>query len=175
MRAKGFPEIRFPAWFMEKIAQEDRDRADREEQAPSQAPSSGQSNSSHNFGPNDLSKRTWRNPPAEEQAARTVCALQARKQAFLSTQEQQAQKRMLHIIRSAANPLPPTAAVESSTTPQHHELLPDVNHQENSGYSIVPIMSVQEASSAARVSRWVESRRNEEYPNKLEDMNEHGK
>lgn len=175
MRAKGFPEIRFPAWFMDKITQEDRDRADREEQAPTQAPSSGQSYSSHDFGPNDLSKRTWRNPPAQERAARTVHAVQGRMQAFLSTQEREAQNRILHIIRSGANPLPATTSVESSTALQHREFLPDINRQENPGYSTAPRTSAQEANSAARVSRWVESRRNDEHPDEFEDVNEHGK
>lgn len=77
MRWMGYPEERFPAWFMEKIQEEDRQRAGHS-QAPEEAPISGQSSWVAKFGPACLTQRHRLYGTAEEHASRVAQAFATR-------------------------------------------------------------------------------------------------
>lgn len=77
MRRMGYPKEQFPAWFMEKIREEDRQRGDLT-QAPAEAPVSGQSRWVAKFGPAYLTLPNRLFGTAAEHASRLALAFAAR-------------------------------------------------------------------------------------------------
>lgn len=79
MRKMGYPEERFPGWFMEKITEEDRHRVGVL-QAPAEAPVTGQSDWVARFGPAYLTQPHLLYSTAAEHAAKLARAFTTRAQ-----------------------------------------------------------------------------------------------
>lgn len=176
MRMKGFPETRFPAWFMEKIRQEDREQADRDTQAPTQAPRPDQSDVSNNFGPEDLSTKTWKSPTIQSQATHTARALQSRMQLTLSNQEQQTERRLLHVIRTSSQDHGQRPSVSSSLDPQQYPRpVSSLNSLEVPTLSAQTRLSNRQEDLNTKISRWRLITESRHDPSEPKDEPEDGK
>lgn len=83
MREVGYPEDRFPSWFMEKIPNEDRQLARQITQAPVEVLTSTQSEWVIHFGPNQLTRTHLVWGSAADSATSSARASAARSQLAL--------------------------------------------------------------------------------------------
>ncbi|KIO19116.1 hypothetical protein M407DRAFT_31238 [Tulasnella calospora MUT 4182] len=81
MRKMGYSADRFPAWFMEKVQEEDRPSAEVM-QAPVEAPVRSQSDWVAHFGPAYLTQPHWRYGTAAEHAASVARAFATRARSY---------------------------------------------------------------------------------------------